>query len=70
MRKAISIVHVPELNVRTWRPPKNVESCLSNSKTLGPLVSQPERSVSATEAMVASSIDGRENGRNSFMPEK
>jgi len=30
MRKAISIVHVPELKVRTGRPPKNADSCFSN----------------------------------------
>ena len=61
------MVQVPELKVRTGRPPKYSESCFSNSCTLGPLVIQPERKVSATEAIVASSIDGRENGRNSLM---
>jgi hypothetical protein len=31
---------------------------------LGPLVIQPERSTSATAAIVASSIMGREKGKN------
>src|SRR5471032_2685965 len=64
IRKAISMVQVPELNVRTGRPPKNSESCASNAWTLGPLVIQPERNTSPTAAMVASSMTGLENGRN------
>jgi hypothetical protein len=64
MRKAISIVQVPELNVRTGRPEKYAESADSKSRTFGPLlVSQPDRSTSATSAMAASSIDGHVKGR-------
>src|SRR5471032_2721434 len=64
MRKAISMVQVPELNVRTGRPPKNSDSCASKAWTLGPLVIQPERNTSPTAAIVASSMVGLENGEN------
>ena len=63
MRSAISIVHVPELNTRTGRPPQYSESFASNAFTCGPDVIQPERSTSATPAIVSSSIVGRVNGR-------
>src|SRR6266700_3490061 len=63
MRSAISIVHVPELKTRTGRPPQYSESFASSSFTLGPEVSQPERSTSATPAIVSSSIVGRVMGR-------
>jgi hypothetical protein len=62
--RAISIVHVPELNARTGRPPKKSESFASNAFTCGPEVIHPERSTSATPAIVSSSIEGRVNGRN------
>ena len=57
------MVQVPELKVNTGRPPKYADRRSSNSRTLGPLVIQPERSTSPTAAMVASSMVGRENGR-------
>ncbi|MNN74972.1 hypothetical protein D3C81_1912340 [compost metagenome] len=63
MRKAISMVQVPELNVRTGRPPKYSDSWASKAWTLGPLVIQPERRTSPTAAIVASSMTGLENGR-------
>jgi len=50
------MVQVPELKVRTGRPPKKSESCRSNSSILGPEVIQPERSTSPTAAMAASSM--------------
>jgi hypothetical protein len=37
------MVQVPELKVRTGRPPKYSDNCASNACTLGPLVIQPER---------------------------
>jgi hypothetical protein len=61
------MVQVPELKVRTGRPPKYSDKRFSNSNTLGPVVIQPERSTSLTEAMVVSSMVGREKGRKSFM---
>src|SRR5580658_9074385 len=64
---AISMPPVAELNARTGRPAKYADSVASNSRTCGPLVIQPERSTSATPAMVASSIEGRVNGRNSLL---
>ena len=63
MRKAISMVQVPELKVRTGRPPKYSDSCASKAATFGPLVIQPERRTSPTAAMVASSMVGLEKGR-------
>jgi len=48
MRRPISSVAVPELNVRTGRPPQNSESAASNFWFCGPVVIQPERSTSAT----------------------
>src|SRR5450830_2086909 len=63
MRSAISIVQVPELKVRTGRPPKYSDIWASNAATLGPLVIQPERRTSPTAVMVASSIVGLEKGR-------
>src|SRR5471032_890913 len=64
MRRAISMVQVPELNVRTGRPPKYSDNCASKAWTLGPLVIQPERNTSPTAAIVASSMVGLENGKN------
>ena len=63
MRSAISIVHVPELNTRTGRPPQYSLSFASSSFTFGPDVIQPERSTSQTPEMVSSSIVGRVSGR-------
>ena len=63
MRSAISIVQVPELKTRTGRPPQYSESFASNAFTFGPDVIQPERSTSATPAIVSSSIVGRVSGR-------
>jgi hypothetical protein len=52
------------LNVRTGRPPKYWDNCDSKACTLGPLlVSHPERSTSATAAIVGSSMVGLEKGR-------
>ncbi len=65
MRSAISMVHVPELKARTGRPPAYSESRASRAFTCGPEVIQPERSTSATPAMVSSSMNGRVNGRKS-----
>src|SRR5262245_57945583 len=55
---------VPELNVRTGRPPQYAESAASKRCTSGPEVIQPERSTAATPAIVSSSITGRAKGRN------
>src|ERR1700722_16499011 len=64
MRKAISMVQVPELKVRTGRPEKYSDRRDSKAFTFGPLlVSQPERRTSVTPAMVASSMEGRVKGR-------
>src|ERR1700722_2540 len=64
MRRAISIVQVPELNERTGRPEKNSDRLDSKACTFGPLlVSQPERRTLLTAAMVASSMEGRVKGR-------
>src|SRR5665213_324287 len=64
MRNAISMVQVPELNVRTGRPEKYSDKSDSNDCTFGPLlVSQPERRTSVTSAMVSSSMEGRVKGR-------
>ena len=54
---------MPELSARTGRPPQKRDSSASNSFTFGPEVIQPERSTSATPAMVSSSIEGRVKGR-------
>ena len=48
MRRPISSVAVPELKVRTGRPPQNADSAASNFWFCGPVVIQPERSTSAT----------------------
>src|SRR5258708_5741916 len=63
MRSAISIVQVPELKARTGRPPQYSESFASKAFTCGPEVIQPERSTSATPAIVSSSMVGRVKGR-------
>src|ERR1700752_3273797 len=63
-RKPISSVAVPELKVRTGRPPQYSESAASNAWFCGPVVIQPERSTSATPWIVSSSISGRTNGKN------
>src|SRR5471030_2706536 len=63
MRRAISIVQVPELKARTGRPPQYSDSLASKAFTCGPDVIQPERRTSATPAMVSSSMNGRVNGR-------
>src|SRR5580698_920382 len=65
-RRPISMVHVPELNVRTGRPEKNSDSSDSSAWTFGPLlVSHPERRTSDTAATVASSMVGLVKGRKS-----
>src|SRR6185437_9523444 len=70
MRKAISMVQVPELKVRTGRPEKYSDKLDSKARTFGPLlVSQPERRTSVTSAMVASSRVGRVKGRKDIAPE-
>ena len=63
IRKATSMVQVPELKARTGLPPTYAESCASNALTCGPEVIQPERSTSATPRMVSSSMLGRVKGR-------
>ena len=60
---AISSAPVAELIARTGRPSQYCDSSCSSCLTQGPLVIQPERSTSATPAMVSSSIDGRVKGR-------
>ena len=57
------MVQVPELNVRTMRPPRYSDNAASNACTFGPEVSQPERNTLPTSVIVASSIEGRENGK-------
>jgi len=54
---------VPELKVRTGRPPNYSDNWASKACTFGPLVIQPERSTSPTAAMVASSMVGLEKGK-------
>jgi hypothetical protein len=51
------------LNARTGRPPQYSDSLASKAFTCGPEVSQPDRSTSATPAIVASSMVGRVKGR-------
>src|SRR2546421_7993716 len=53
MRSAISMVQVPELKTLTGRPPQYSDSFASSAFTFGPEVIQPERSTSATPAIVA-----------------
>jgi hypothetical protein len=65
MRSATSMVPVPELKVRTGRPPKYSLSAASNALTCGPEVIQPLRRTSHTPWIVASSIAGRVMGMNS-----
>ena len=62
-RRPISSAAVPELNARTGRPAHRADRSASNCLTWGPEVIQPERSTSATPAMVSSSIEGRVKGR-------
>ena len=57
------MVQVPELKVRTGRPPKYSDSRASKAWFFGPVVIQPERSTSPTAAMVSSSMVGLEKGR-------
>src|SRR5450755_1854298 len=65
MRKAVSMVHVPELNVRTGRPEKKPDNSDSKACTLGPLlVSHPDLNTLDTSSIVASSMLGRVKGRN------
>ena len=52
-----------EVSVRTGRPPTYAESAFSKAATCGPLAIQRLRSVSATAAIMPSSIAGRANGR-------
>ena len=60
---ATSTAAVAEVMAFTGRPPQNADSARSNACTRGPLVIQPERSTSATPAMVASSSTGPANLR-------
>ena len=60
---ASSSAAVADDTQRTGRPPTNADSAASNALSFGPLVIQPERSTSATSAIVASSSAGRANGR-------
>src|SRR6516162_717892 len=64
---AISRPAVAEVWVRTGRPPRYADSSASSCATLGPLASQPERSTSATAAIVSSSMLGRVNGNGGCM---
>ena len=60
---ATSSAPVAEVNVRTIRPPRYSDNACSKAFTFGPVVIQPERSTSATPAMVSSSMVGFANGR-------
>ena len=62
--RATSIATVADVIERTGRPPQYTESDFSNASTFGPLAIQLLRMTSATQAIVASSITGRANGRN------
>ena len=62
-RSASSSAAVADDTQRTWRPPTYSDSAASKALSFGPLVIQPERSTSATLAIVASSRVGRANGR-------
>jgi hypothetical protein len=50
---------VHELTATAWRVPAKRANSVSNSLQRGPVVSQPERSVSTTRSISASVIDGR-----------
>src|SRR5450759_4179236 len=67
MRRAISMVQVPELKVRTGRPPKYSDNLASNASTFGPLVIQDKVNVPANAAMVAAAMIGLEKGKKVFM---
>ena len=62
---ATCIAAVAEVSVRTGRPPKRSESAFSKAATRGPVTIQRVRSVSATAAIIASSMVGRAKGRKS-----
>ena len=51
--KAIFMVAVPLAKQRTGRPPKYALKADSNSASLGPEVTQPERKTSATASIVS-----------------
>jgi hypothetical protein len=61
------MVQVPELKLRTGRPPKYSDNMFSNAATFGPVVIQPDRSTSATAAIVASSMVGLEKGKKGWL---
>ena len=58
---ATSTAAVADVSTRTGRPPQNADSAASKRSTQAPLVMWPERSTSATAAIVASSISGLAN---------
>src|ERR1017187_4982438 len=58
---------VQELTAMACRAPTSSAKACSNLATLGPLVSHPERSVSATSAISSSPMEGRQYGRNVFL---
>src|SRR6185503_19598511 len=64
--RASCIAAVAEVSVRTGRPAKRSESAFSKAATRGPVTIQRERSVSATAAIIDSSMVGRANGRKSM----
>jgi hypothetical protein len=63
--RATCIAAVAEVTVRTGRPPAYSESAFSKAATRGPVAIQRLRSVSATAAIIASSIVGRAKGMKS-----
>jgi hypothetical protein len=60
---ATSQAAVAEVSTFTGLPPQNADSAASNFCTHGPLAMWPERSTSATPAIVASSRTGPANLR-------
>jgi len=63
--KATCIAAVAEVSVRTGRLPKRSDNAFSNAATRGPVAIQRLRKVSATAAIMASSMVGRAKGRKS-----
>ncbi len=61
--RANSSAAVADDTQRTGRPPTYSDRAASKALSLGPLVIQPERSTSATPAIVASSSAGRAKER-------
>src|SRR5450432_274696 len=64
---ATCMAAVAEVSARTGRPEKRAESSFSKAAARGPVTSHRVRSVSATAAIIASSMVGRAKGRKSMV---